>query len=278
MMTKIKTMLGSFLWMLLFLMLAPLFAAPAFAATGSSLNTEELNRRSYAKIVTYDTEVAMNITYVGSSTQAVVYVGTGAFITYVPGPAATQDLSYDLSNASYDTMGELCDAIDDDSDYECSLSDAKRDDSSLLLQQKTLSNDHNAKASGGFDVKIDSGGVQAEFVDGSAYIMRLGITPATGNRVILKYCIGNFSGTTDTLRVWGKLAKYANSSDGVTRNDTTLVYKDATAEDTDKTVGNIYGVPFIEFAKDEHVVIGSYDNDTAQSGSTNQLSCVWDEK
>jgi hypothetical protein len=249
----------------------------AQAASLEDSQVKELNKKAAAKVTYYNDAISLNITYVGSSTQAVVNVGSGTLTTLVPGPVGTTDLSYNLANTAYDTMGELCDAIDADDDYECSLVDSKRDDSSILTQNVTGTNTQNAKAAGGFNVLIDSGCV--ELASGTQFELRLGITPREGKAVVLKYCTGNASITsTEQLKVWGKLAKYAGVSDGVTRNDTTEVFSVPLAEDTDKTIGNIYNMNFLEFAKDEHVVIGTHDNDTAQVADTNSLVCFWDEK
>ena len=258
-------------------MVAVIMLSASFASAASLefLQVKELDKKASAKYLTYNDAVSMNIHYVGSSTQAIVYVASGSLTTYVPGPSATQDLNYDLTDASYDTMGELCDAIDADSDYTCSLIDVKRDDASILTQNvSAVSNTYDMKLSTGYDVKIDSGCV--ELAAGTQFVLRLGITPASGRAVVLKYCTFINSGT-DVFNVWGKLAHYAGVSDGVTRNDTTKVFAPVTADNTATTWGNQYGVNWIEFAKDEHVVIGSSVADTAQAAE-DYLTCVWDEK
>ena len=246
----------------------------ASAASLEFLQVKELDKKASAKYLTYNDAVSLNIHYVGTSTQAIVYVSSGVLTTYVPGPSGTQDLNYNLAAAAYDTMGEVCDAIDADGDYTCSLIDAKRDDSSILTQNSAISNSDDLKAAGGFDVKIDSGCVELD--DGTQFVLRLGITPASGKAVVLKYCKFINSGT-DVFNIWGKLAKYAGVSDGVTRNDTTKIYGPVTADNTATTEGDVYGGNWLEFGKDEHVVIGSSVADTAQAAE-DYLTCVWDEK
>lgn len=265
-MTKIKVFLS-------FLMLA-LFASNAAALGSEELIVRSLNKKASAGIRVISDQSMMNITYVGTSTQCIVVVGSGSITTYDPGPSATADLNYDLSAAANNTAGEICDLIDAEDNYTCKLMDSKRDDNSILSMNVAVANLTDLKAVGGYNVLIDSGTV--ELAGGTGNILRFGIRPASGKAVVLKYCIGNIN-VIDSLRVWGKLAKYVGATDGVTRNDTTLVYNAITADDTDKTIGNIYGVDWMEFGKDEHVVIGSYDN-ADQQAAANNIQCVWDEK
>jgi hypothetical protein len=217
-------------------------SANAFAISADDLIVRQYSKKAAAGRRVISDQVSLNVQYTGSSTQAVVAVGSGTFSTYLPGPNGTIDLNYQLDNASWDTMGELCDAINSQDYYSCSLVDAKRDDNSILTMNIAAVNASDAKLAGGYNVLIDSGAVQ--LMNGTGDILRLGITPETGKRVILKYCIGNIN-VIDSLRVWGKLAKYSSTSDGVTRNDTTNVFAQVTADDTDLTIGNIYGVDFL---------------------------------
>lgn len=240
-----------------------------------ALSTDDVLLRAYnakaaAAIQVISNESLFNITYVGASTQAAVVITSGTFGTEAP--IGTADLSYNIGAAAYDTVGELCDAIQAETDYTCAMTGGKRDDASYLTQNAAASTTTDAKAAGGYNVLIDTGGV----VDsGVQHILTLGITPASGKSVVLKYCIGNIN-VIDSLNVYGKLAKYAGDTT-VTRNDTTKVYSAITADDTDKTIGNIYGVPWLEFVKDAHVVVRSLDADSVQAAA-NYIECVWDEK
>jgi hypothetical protein len=64
----------------------------------------------------------------------------------------------------------------------------------------------------------------------------------------------------------------------VTRNDTTTVISGVVVlDDTATNVGNIYDGYWLEFAKDQHVVI-SAGSGTSTQASGNYLTCYWDEK
>lgn len=269
-MTKINKLTSSLYGFMAVLMMA-MFLVPgtSFALGVDEVMLAAYNAKSAAEIRVISDETLMNVTYSGASTEAAIGISSYGFTTYTP--IGTADLSYDLEAAAYDTVGELCDAIQAESDYGCKLTGGIRSDSTHLLKDVTAATATDAKANGGYDVLIDTGGVVAT----DPYILTLGITPSTGKRVVLKYCIGNIN-SVDSLNVYGKLAKYAGDTT-VTRNDTTKVYSAITADDTDKTIGNIYGVPWIEFAKDEHVVIRSADADSTQAAA-NYIECVWNEK
>ena len=244
----------------------------SFALSSDDVIVREYNAKATAQYVDYNDSTLINILYSGSSTEAVVAVSSGLLTTEAP--LGTTDLSYDLGYASYDTLGELCDVINLEDDYACTLTGGKRDDSSLLLDFVTAAAATDAKASGGYSIMIDTGGI----TETDPYIMRIGITPSTGKRVVLKHCSGNIN-VAGNLTVYGKLGKYAGSTDGVTRNDTTLNWSQVHADDTatnfpnSTTIGNDV---WMEFAKDEHVVISA--GSTAAQASTNYIWCLWNEK
>lgn len=250
-------------------------AAPAFAISSEELAIREYNKTSNSAYHDADDANLMKIGYTGASTEAIVGIEIDTMTLYEP--YGTAALSYNMSVSSLDTLGELCDAIDAEDDYSCALIDGKRsDDSSLTTDITATVTTTDAKQAGGYYlVGIDSGSAVS---DGSEeYMTRLGITPASGRKVVLKYCNVETDGT-GTLTVYGKLAKYAGVSDGVTRNDSTLVIGSiTTANDTAEPDGNIYGGNWLEFAKDEHVVISGANNTTDQS-TTAFLECYWDEK
>lgn len=246
-------------------------ASNAFALSGDDVLVREFTKKANAGYVLPGNATLMKITYVGASTQAAVNISADAFTTQAP--LGTADLSFDMSAAAYDTLGELCDAIDADADYTCELTGGKRSDDSSLLIDVTASASTDAKLAGGYSVEIDTAG--AVSVD-TTYINRLGITPEAGKRVVLKYCNVQTDGV-GAVNIYGKLGKYSGASDGVTRNDSTLVYSKATADDTEAAHGNIYGVPWMEFAPNEHVVIDASLAGTAQT-ATSHIQCFWDEK
>ena len=253
------------------LMALALAPVSSFAASLNDLQVQALDKVSASEYVLPGNATLVKITYVGVATQAAVGITNSAFVTQAP--IGTSDLSIDLSAAAYDTLGEFCDAVNADDNYNCVLTGGKRDDSSLLLNDVTLAAGTDAKAAGGYSVTIDTGG--AVHVAGT-YINRLGITPAAGKRVVLKYCDVQ-SDAVGTLKVYGKLRKYVSTEDGVTRGDVTLVASMATADDTAEVDGNVYGGEWMEFAKDAHVVVSVGNVATAQT-ATSYISCFWEEK
>ena len=247
----------------------------SFALSMDDVIIREMNAKSAAKLVDYNDSTLLNIYYTGSSTEAVVEVSSGLLKTYTP--IGTADLSYDLGYASYDTLGELCDVIEAEDYYECTLTGGKRDDSSLLLDFVTAAAATDAKASGGYSIKLDTGGV----VETDPYDMRIGITPASGKRVVLKHCGYDSKTDADILQVYGKLAIYDGNGDGITRNDTTLVWalsqgnNDATLY-APANAAYDGGASWLEFAKDEHVVIVL--SGTVAQDSDDWMYCTWEEK
>jgi len=245
----------------------------SFALSADDIIIREYNAKATAEQVDYNDGTLINIVYVGASTEAAVAVASGSLNTYTP--IGTVDLNYNLAATAYDTLGELCDAIEAEDDYTCDMTGGKRDDSSLLLDFVTAATATDAKASGGYSITIDTGGI----TETDPYIMRIGITPSSGKRVVLKHCTVQ-NDAVGTLLVYGKLAKFQGSTDGVTRNDTTLLWSEPTANDTVENAPNstITGSDiWMEFAKDEHVVI-SAGNIAEPQTATSYLRCQWDEK
>lgn len=250
--------------------LAALTAGNVFALSSESALIDQYTKKATAELVDYNDGTLMNVYYVGSGTQAAVEVASGSLTTYVP--IGTQDLSYDLAQTAYDTLGELCDALEAEDDYECDLTGGKRDDSSLLLDFVTAATTTDAKTAGGYSITIDTAGV----TETDPYIMRVGITPRSGKRVVLKGCRVQTDGT-GTLVIYGKLAKYTGV-DSPTRNDTTQVWSEPTANDTAESVpSSVIEGGWLEFGDDEHVVISAGNSTTAQT-ATSFLECYWDEK
>lgn len=246
----------------------------AFALGSEELIVREYNKSSNAEYHDHNDSTLMNIHYTGASTESIVAVTLDTMT--IAEPYGTTALTYDLGAAAYDTLGELCDAINTEDDYTCTLIEGKRDDDSSYLTNitGTVTTTDAKQAGGYYTVGIDTGSTVS---DGSEEFMtRLGIIPQSGKRVVLKYC----NVTTDgvgTLSVYGKLKKFEGVSDGVTRNDTTVVVTSmATANDTAEVNGNIYGGAWLTFAKDEHVLISALG--TEDQTTTAFLECYWDEK
>jgi len=256
--------------------LLPLLVAVLFPSLGMAFSADDATMREFGQTANSEYVLPANatlikMTYVGASTQAVLTITNDAFATAAP--IGTADLSFDMGAAAYNTLGELCDAVDGDADYTCVLTGGKRDDSSRLLVDVAGSATVGlVSASGGYEVKTDTGGLV--YVAGTN-INRIGITPEAGKRVVLKYCNAQTDGV-GAVTVYGKLAKF-NVSDGVTRNDSTLLYSKATANDTAAVHGNSYDGKWMEFAPNEHVVINASLLDTLQT-STSFLQCFWNEK
>ncbi len=269
----IKTMLVSVLL---------LVANNAFAISLQDLQVKDLDKIAVSEYVDYNDGTLINVEYVGSNATAIMLVSTGMMT--IESPAGTAIVSsISLNAAAYDTLGELVDYLNTVTDIEAILTGGKRDDASVLMANVAAASNptnRDIAAAGGYSVLIGTGAIVP--ADTSPQMMRVGITPQTGRRVALKYCTSGSDGT-DVLNIYGKLRKYEGVSDGVTRDDTTLVASMATAADTEETNGNIYGGYAFEFAKDAHVVILAGDADgtggTAMStDATTKLVCYWDEK
>ncbi len=249
----------------------------AQAVSLSELQVQDANKIVTSAIKDYNDGGLMLLTYVGSSTEAVVTITSFTMTAYAPAGVADTSFgtagTYTFATTTTDTLGEICSAIDALDDYTCKLTGGKRDDDpKYLFDQTAATGTNDLKTVGGFEVNIDTGGLTE--VATVAYKMRLGITPNSGKRVRLLLATTNCN-VAGTFKVYGKLAKYEGTNDGVTRNDTTLAYSVVTADDTDKSIGNgTYRV--FDFAKDAHVVLAC-DDGTAAQASGNLISAVWEE-
>lgn len=255
-------------------------AGNAFAISLADLQVKELDKISIAEYVDSNDGSLLNVKYGGTTATAVMYVSSGMLNIDVPsGTALVSSIS--LNAAAYNTLGELVDFLNTKTDITAILTGGKRDDLSVLLANEASAyTARDIKAAGGYSILIGTGSVVA--ADTAPQVMRIGITPQTGRRVALKYCDVGTDGT-GVLAIYGKQRKYEGVSDGVVRDDTTLVGSMATADDTAETDGNIYGDYSWEFAKDAHVVISAGTTlgtgGTAQSSdATTKLFCFWDEK
>jgi hypothetical protein len=269
-MNLIKTMLASVLF---------LVANNAFAISLQDLQVRELDKIAVNSYVDYNDATLMNVKYTGSEATALILIGPASLAIQAPtGTSLVSTIT--LTDAAYNTMGEVCDYLNTQTGIVCKLTGAKRDDLSILMWNTAalLSSGSSIAGNGGYSVLIGTGSAVAD--ESQSEMNRIGITPQPGRRVVLKYCNATNDGT-GVAAVYGKLAKYDGVSDGVSRDDTTLAASIATANDTAKVVGNIYGGNWLEFAKNEHVVIVSGTvlgtGGTAQT-NTSSLECFWDEK
>ena len=266
----------------LFVIALLLVAGNASAISLQDLQVKDLDKIAVGDHVDYNDGTLINVKYGGSQATAIMYVSTGMLTIEAPDATAIVS-SISLNAAAYDTLGELADYLNTVTDITATLTGGKRDDASVLMANVAAASNptrHNIAASGGYSVLIGTGAIVP--ADTNPQMLRIGITPQSGRRVALRYCaVGNDG--TGVLAIYGKLRKYEGVSDGVSRDDTTLVTSYATADDTAETDGNIYGDYAFEFAKDAHVVISAGTTlgtgGTAQStDATTQLDCYWDEK
>lgn len=226
----------------------------------------------------------LNLKYVGSSTQAVVAITPTAITAYEPFNVLSTEFgtasgAYTIGSGSYATMGALCDAIDALASYKCQLRGCKRSDNSNLLRDMAASNGGlDLQLASGFTALFDTGDNTGDTYAGAdTYNERIGITPATGRRVLLKACSVN-ANVAGTLNVYGQLRKFENANDGVTRDDTTLAWSEPTADDTTLSrTWSINGVGGLEFGKGQHVVI-SGGNGTGVQAAANFITCQWEER
>jgi hypothetical protein len=253
----------------IFITLMLLVSGTSVYAMGlDDIQAENMNKTAVSDYATGTTSTLMNIKYTGSSTQAAVAVDGTSFLTYTP--IGTAGLTAAI--ATYSTLGKLCDYINAQLGYVCTLTGGKRDDTSNLLITTAVSSATDAKVNGGYSIGVASGTAGAT----SSYVVRLGITPATDTRVVLKYCTSTNAGT-GTLLVYGKLRKFTSGSDHVVRDDTTQVVSLPSVAATPLTSGNIYSGNWIEFANNVHVVISAGNATTAQVAA-DSIQCFWDEK
>lgn len=250
----------------------------ASAISLADLQIKDLDKIAVSEYVDNNDGSLMNVKYDGTTATAVMYVSSGMLNIDVPsGTALVSSIS--LNAAAYNTLGELVDFLNTKTDITAVLKGGKRDDLSVLLANEASGyTARDIKAAGGYSMLIGTGAVGG--ADTSPQMMRIGITPQTDRRVVLKYCNVTNDGT-GVLAIYGKLAKYAGASDGVTRDDTTSVASMTTADDTAETDGNIYSNYWLEFDKNAHVVVVAGTvlgtGGTAQT-STSSLECYWDEK
>lgn len=278
-------------------LLASVLALGALVAPAAAISNEEaavrnLGTTSFWVSASTDSK-AMLLYYVGSATEAVVTIDHNSIDAYAPYNVADTGFgssgSYDITAAAYDTLGELCDAIDSLSDYACVLLGAKRDDNSLLLRDQTqASGTNDLKAAGGFEVKFGTGSATASPANmENSFIIRIGATPRTGKHIVLKKCDVNVNGA-DNYRVFGcdmaaslqDSAAYAKSASFTpgTCNDTIKVWEEVVADDTtetyDFTAGE--GEGWI-FGAGKHVVVSGGNNASVQA-TANYVRCLFEER
>lgn len=232
--------------------------------------------------------------YTGSATEAVVTIDHNSIDAFAPYNVADTSFgtsgSYDTTAAAYDTMGELCDAINGLADYGCVLLGAKRDDNSLLLRDQTqASGTNDLKAAGGFQVLFGTGSATASPVNKeSSFILRLGATPRLGKKLVLKKCEWYVNGA-DNVRIYG--CDVGSSPDWLpfgedpiaftpgACSDVTKVYEEVIADDTAESADftSTSGDDGWTFGVNQHVVISGGNNASVQVAA-NYLRCLFEER
>ena len=264
------------------LLLLGALVVPAKAENLRDLQYDLLAANYAAEYVASNNTEMIKIEYVGSSTEAVVSVRNTEISAYAP--AGTLDTGfgvagyYQFANPLYDTIGEVCDAIELLADYKCTMLAAITDDAPKFLRDQLWTASGDLKAVGGLRLKSDTGGSD-DISDTFTFFERVGITPLKGRRVLLKECKMSSNGT-DALKAFGKLRRFEGSVDRVTRNDSTIVWAEGTVDETTKTVTwtDANGRGGLLFGKGEHVVAGIDNDGTSQQFATNAIECRWEER
>ncbi len=209
---------------------------------------------------TGDEQAALKLFYVGTATEAVVTINTTGLTFYAPYNVADTAVgsSGQFAFATYATYGALCDAINKTANYQCRLEDGRRSDAvDTLFATTAVSGQRNLKANGGFQVAISSGSGANAATVGTTYV-GIGINPPAGTRVILRKCtfFGAGSGYVK-FTVTGVKRNAENAPDGVTRDDSTIVWKSTSAVSTATTISfDSSGVGGLSFAAAEQGVSG----------------------
>jgi hypothetical protein len=228
-------------------------------------------------------EGALNLQYFGSKSESIVTITATAmsFFAAASVPDTTIGTAGVVTFASTpgcSTLGGLCDYINGlraagTGKYVCKLTGGKRDDLPILLADQTAATGvKNMGAAGGASFQFEG---PSTLGTGSAFIVRQGFTPPTDKRVLLRKCVVKGAGT-GTLLVYGKRRRYEGVNDGVTRNDSTQVWSEPTADATalteDWSLNGANGGG-IEFGKNEHVVV-SVGNVATQQIAADFVSCA----
>lgn len=197
-------------------------------------------------------QTAFKLYYTGTSSEAVVTVGSTG-ITF-QAPFGTNDPTFPsglVSATTYPTVGQMCDAINaTGGKYQCRLEDARRSDlPATLLGTTAASGVNNLKAIGGFAVAFTNA---SNSTTSAPYFLSMGINPPAGRRAILKKCTfygaASAAGTVQ-FSITGVKRSFENSVDGVTRNDSTLVWLSSAPANTATTLSfDDAGVGGISFA------------------------------
>ena len=158
----------------------------------------------------------LTLYYIGTSTEALVTVSGTDMSFFAPynTPEATLSSTGGIGTAGVVTYGTtfsgysaggLCDYINTSKYYRCVLTGAVRGDGAAILKtQSESSGTCNLGAPGG-----------CTLTNNAVDIIRLGIIPSIGKRVVLNHIETLSVASTDTVNVWGIPRKYSNMIDQV---------------------------------------------------------------
>lgn len=269
------------------------------------------------------TTTMLNLFYNGTATAAYVTIGASSITFYAPFNVIDTSLgsatygatggTYDLSVATMNELGELCDAINGavaptvgtngsanggaptGSSYHCTLTGGIRSDlsSNFLPNVLEVSGVNNLAAVGGYSIPTSTNS-----------LMSLGILPASGRHVVMNYCSVNSGNASTGLEVYGVLAKFgvgAAGKDyfGAPVTDATLAWRSPVVTQNTTTVfplATAVAQPWLEFGQGGvgftylnppignfyagHVVarVNGFPNGGAGATTSNFVSCAWMEK
>lgn len=277
-----KDYMKRFILLQVMLLLAVLIAGlgPAWATSKDDAELKVADQTAFMVRASSSDSKAMRIWFVGTSTEALLTITSSYIYAYTPGGTLDTDVDSDgvisLADASYDTMGEVCDYFDDLTDYECELLGVKSNDDSKYLDDQTYTSGTNdLNAVGGFEVGLDTGTYYA-FED--YWNLSLGRTPPTDKRLILVSCEVDVNGSAPDIRVYGKPRIFTNQ-DG--KYDYDLVDLEQLSDDTETVIDWAVSpqTPGLEFAQGSHVtVVAGNESSTYMQAAGNDLRCWFIEK
>ena len=227
----------------------------AWAVNTQDALTAEADQTAFSALVVGGAGASdlAHIYYVGSSSEAVVTISATHMIFFAPAGTAEAtksstggigtlgDITY--SGLDSNTMGGLCDYINSTKYYRCQLTGALRGDAPSILKTQT-------ETSGTCQLNATGG---CKLTNNATDIVRLGIIPNPGRRVILKSVQSYGVIATDTVDIYGILRPWNGVVDSLGTSVTadTKVWSSAVAGAS--TLGyapasSQYGMtPWIEF-------------------------------
>lgn len=194
-----------YLGLVLILAVSALVAAPRPAVAGNEQDVMSAfyDQSEFSEVVRggQTSSNMARLYYTGSSTECVATITSSNITFYAPAGTADTGIGssgvINLTAAAYDTMGELCDYINGKTNYRCVLTGALRSDASggasaVIMTQTATTGTCDLKGKGG-----------CALTNYDAGMIRLGILPSQGKRVILKGIQAVSVETTNNVYVYG---------------------------------------------------------------------------